>query len=202
MDGPESPDSGNNADIRISAIVHTPEWKVTKFVFARTAPRREDMSATYSNQHVILFNRFLFNCFVVLTGHVPPHRRTYKYSLLEPYLSSEPCSHSVFSSRCTSTSECAPPGVSHAPCLISAFRSGARGFGVSCGTAQCMQSARAGFSCGVEGGRALLRRTSTYISTLGHSREVVRRLSLPRYTACVARLRSSWRGPLRGLRDD
>ena len=124
----------------------------------RPATRR--LARHVLNQHVILFNIFLFNCLVVLTGHVSPHRRTYKYSLLEPYLSSEPCSHSIFSSRCTSTSECAPPGVSHAPCLTSAFRSGARGFGVSCGTAQCMQSARAGFSCGVEGGGALLRRTS------------------------------------------
>ena len=79
---------------RISARMFSQNWKVTKFVFARTAPRREDMPATYSNQHVILFNFFLLNCFVLLTGHVPPHRRMYKYSLLEPNLSSEPCSHS------------------------------------------------------------------------------------------------------------
>ena len=78
----------------IDALVHTPKWKATKFVFARTAPRREDMPATYSNQHVILFNISLFNCFVVLTDHVSPRRRMYKYSLLESYLSSEPCSHS------------------------------------------------------------------------------------------------------------
>ena len=33
---------------RIDASVRTPKWKVFKFVFARAAPRREDVPATYS----------------------------------------------------------------------------------------------------------------------------------------------------------
>lgn len=40
--------------------------------FPRTAPRREDMFFEPPAGHVILFNDFMFDCYVLFAGHVPP----------------------------------------------------------------------------------------------------------------------------------